>query len=141
MRVIPTQRYRWTVIVACSAFSAGASTMFLFLLLTTEPEVVTISEAVPSSCAQAMQSATEGFKASQRVQEYEDKASELAGGVTLSVLAADADKMRDALAPIAEHNRKEEQWNETLLSARESFDSAAQDCLAKWSAAEALRNR
>ena len=142
MRLIPAQR-RWVtpVIAVCSAFAAGASIMYLALLLTTEPEVVTVSEAVPSSCVQAVQSATEGFDAGERAQQYETKASVLAGEVTLSVVAADADKMRAALAPIEAHNRKEQEWRDAQAAAREAFDYAAEDCLAKWSAADALRHR
>lgn len=139
MKIITPARARVAllVFVAGSAYCGGALTASFLA----EPEVITVSEEVPTACVQAIQSGIEAMAAEARVQQFEDKAAALAGEVTLSTIAGDADKMEAALAPIAEHNRREAEARETRESAREAFRYAGDDCLAKNAAAEAARNR
>lgn len=139
MSIITPARARIALVVLAFAggFGGGVGTA----ALTQQPEVVTISEAVPSACVQAVQSATEAVAAERRVEQYTDKAAVLAGEVTLAVAAGDAEKMADALSPIAKHNEDEAGWREARDSAREAFRLAGDDCIAKHIAAEAAAER
>lgn len=109
--------------------------------LTAEPEVVTVSEAVPSACADAARTAAAGFKAWENLGQYETKAQVLASELTGSLLSGDASKIEEAVSPIAEHNVKEAEWRTKRDAARSGFEDAADECLAKAAAAEAARGR
>lgn len=139
MKIITPARARVAllVLVAGAAYCGGGLTVSMLA----EPEVVTLSEAVPEVCVQAIQSGTEAIAAERRVEQYADKAAVLAGEITLSVAAGDASKMEKALKPIAEHNASEEDWRSTRESAREMFRMAGDDCIAKHVAAEAAAER
>lgn len=139
MKIITPTRARVAllVIVAAAGFGSGFATSHL----TQQPEVVTLSEAVPSVCVQAIQSGTEAIAAERRVEQYADKAAVLAGEITLSVAAGDAAKMQAALSPIAKHNEREADWRSTRESAREMFRMAGDDCISKHVAAEAAAER
>src|SRR3546814_14703036 len=89
MKITPThRRVTLLVLVAGAAFCGGGLTVSALA----EPEVVTISEAVPSVCVQAIQSGTEAIAAERRVEQYPDKAAAPAGEVTLAAAAGDAEK-------------------------------------------------
>ena len=139
MSIITPARARIALVVL--AFAGGFGGGVGVAALTQQPEVVTISEAVPGVCVQAIQSATEAIAAERRVEQYDDKAAEIAGEVTLAVAAGDAEKMADALSPIAKHNEEEQGWREDRDSAREAFRYAGDDCIAKHVAAEAAAER
>src|SRR3546814_20372146 len=101
MKITPTHR-RVTLLelVAGAAFCGGGLTVSALA----EPEVVTISEAVPSVCVQAIQSGTEAIAAERRVEQYTDKAAARAGEVTLADPAGDGEKLEQALSPLAQPN-------------------------------------
>lgn len=138
MKITPTHRCTALVGLALlSGFGAGGATMHL----TQQPEVVTVSEDVPTACTDAARAGFAGLKAWQSVEQYETKAEVLASEVTLSTLAADASLIENALAPIAEHNAKEAEWRGKRDDARAAFETAADECLAKAAAAEAADGR
>lgn len=123
--------------VALVAFGAGGAVEDL----TTQPEVVTVSEAVPSACSSAARSAASGLKAWENLDQYETKAQVLAADLTGSLLSGDASEIEEAVSPIAEHNVKEAEWRGKRDDARAAFETAADECLAKAAAAEAARGR
>lgn len=123
--------------VALVAFGAGGAVQDF----TTEPEVVTVSEDVPSACADAARAGAAGFKAWENLGQYEAKAQVLAADLTGSLLSGDASKIEKELTPIAEHNAKEAEWRGKRDDARADFETAADECLAKAAAAEAARGR
>lgn len=123
--------------VALVAFGAGGALEDL----TTEPEVVTVSEDVPSACADAARTAAAGLKAWENLDQYETKAQVLASELTGGLLSGDASKIEEELLPIAEHNAKEAEWRGKRDAARAAFETAADECLAKAAAAEAARGR
>lgn len=138
MKITPThRRVTLLVLVAGLAYCGGGLTISALA----EPEIVTISEAVPEVCVQAIQSGTEAIAAERRVEQYTDKAAALAGEVTLAVAAGDAKKMEQALSPIAKHNEDEQGWRENRDSAREMFRMSGDDCISKHVAAEAAADR
>lgn len=139
MKIITPARARVALLIV--GIAAGFGGGFATSHLTQQPEVITLSEAVPEVCVQAIQSGTEAIAAERRVEQYADKAAVLAGEVTLSVAAGDAAKMEAALSPIAKHNEREEDWRSTRESAREMFRMAGDDCIAKHVAAEAAAER
>lgn len=138
MTITPThRRVALLVVVALAAFGGGGALGEHLA----EPEVVTVSEDVPSACADAARSAAAGFKAWKHVDQYETKAGVLASDLTLVTLAADASLIEDALRPIAEHNEKEAEWRVKRDEARDAFEAAADECLAKAAAAKAAHGR
>lgn len=139
MKIITPARAR--VALLALGIAAGFGGGFATSHLTQQPEVITLSEAVPEVCVQAIQSGTEAIAAERRVEQYADKAAVLAGEVTLSVAAGDASKMEAALSPIAKHNERAADWRLTRDSAREMFRMTGDDCIAKHVAAEAAAER
>jgi len=138
VKITPThRRVSLLALALVGGFVAGAATMNL----TQQPEVVTVSEDVPTVCADAAQAGFAGLAARERVDQYETKAEVLASQVTLSTLAADADLMKKALSPIAEQNAKEAEWRAKRDDAEATFREAANACLAKAAATEATRGR
>lgn len=138
MKITPThRRVALFALAVLMAFGAGGAVQDL----TAKPEVITVSEDVPSSCADAARSAAAGFTAWENVDQYETKAGVLAADLTLVTLAADAALIEDALRPIANHNAKEAEWRGKRDAARIAFETAADECLAKAAAAEAAHDR
>lgn len=126
-------------VLVVTAFGAGG----LVGSLTAKPEVevVTVSEEVPSACADAARTAAAGFKAWENLGQYETKAQVLASDLTLGLLSGDAETIEKELSPIAEHNAKEAEWRGKRDSARAAFEDDADECLAKAAAAEAAHGR
>lgn len=126
-------------VLVVTAFGTGG----LVGSLTAKPdvEVVTVSEEVPSACADAARTAAVGFTAWENLGQYETKAQVLAADLTGSLLSGDASKIEKAVDPIAEHNAKEAEWRGKRDAARSGFEDAADECLAKAAAAEAARGR
>jgi hypothetical protein len=138
VKITPThRRFTLLVLVAGAAYCGGGLTVSALV----EPEVVTVSEDVPSACADAARTAAVGFKAWENLAQYETKAQVLASELTGSLLSGDASKIEDELHPIAEHNVKEAEWRGKRDSALSTFEAAADECLAKAAAAEAARGR
>ena len=125
------------VFIGLAAFGGGVA----LGNLTAEPEVVTISQDVPTACADAAQAGFDTLSAGERVEQYETEAEVLASRVTLSALAADASLIEDALRPIAEQNEKEDEWRGKRDDARATFNEAANKCLDIAAAAEAAHGR
>jgi hypothetical protein len=140
VKITPThRRVAFVILVAMAAFGAGG----LVGSATAEPEVefVTVSEDVPSACADAAREAADGFKAWENLDQYETRAGILAGDLTVSVVEADAAALEAALAPIAANNEKEAEQRVKRDTARAAFETAANECLARAAAAEAARDR
>lgn len=138
MKITPNhRRIAVLVLTAGAAYCGGGLTVSALA----EPEVVTMSEDVPSACADAARAAAAGFKAWENLGQYETKAQVLAADLTGSLLSGDASKIEKELTPIAEHNVKEAEWRGKRDDARAAFETAADECLAKAAAAEAARGR
>lgn len=138
MKITPThRRVALLVLVAGAAYCGGGLTVSALA----EPEVVTVSEDVPSACSSAARSAAAGFTAWENLGQYETKAQVLAADLTGSLLSGDASEIEEAVSPIAEHNVKEAEWRGKRDDARAAFETAADECLAKAAAAEAARGR
>jgi hypothetical protein len=138
VKITPThRRITLLVLVAGAAFCGGGLTVLAFA----EPEVITISEDVPPSCGDAARQANAALKAWDNLDQYETKAEVMAADLTLVTLAGDASLIEDALAPIAKHNEKENEWRLKRDSAQAAFETAADECLAKAAAAEAANGR
>lgn len=138
MKITPThRRIAVLVLTAGAAYCGGGLTVSALA----EPEVVTVSEDVPSACADAARAGAAGFKAWENLGQYETKAQVLAADLTGSLLSGDASKIEKELTPIAEHNAKEAEWRGKRDDARADFETAADECLAKAAAAEAARGR
>jgi hypothetical protein len=131
------RRAAFIVLVAMAAFGSGG----LVGSLTAEPEVVTVSKAVPPSCTDAIDAGFDGLTAERRVEQYQEKAAALTADLTLATIAADATLLEDALAPIAKQNEREDEWRAARDDARSAFIAAANECLNKATAAEAARDR
>lgn len=131
------RRAAFIVLVAMAAFGSGG----LVGSLTAEPEIVTVSKAVPSVCTDAIDAGFDGLTAERRVEQYQEKAAALTADLTLATIAADATLLEDALAPIAKQNEREEEWRVNSDEAHATFVDAANQCLALDTAAEAVRDR
>lgn len=110
---------------------------------TRQPEVitVTVSEEVPTACTDAIDAGFDGLAADRRANQYRDKAAELAADLTFSTLAVDASGIEEALAPMEEQNQRENEWRVTQDEARQAFITAANQCIALATAAEAVNDR
>ncbi len=138
MKITPAhRRVALLAFVAITAFGGGAVVMDL----TTEPEVVTVSKAVPLSCTAAIDAGFDGLTAQRRADQYRDKASALAADLTLASLAIDAAGIEDALKPMAKQNALENEWRVNQDEARVAFIEAANQCLDLDTAAEVARDR
>lgn len=138
MKITPThRRVALLLFVAGLAYCGGGWTAVELA----EPEVITVSEDVPTACVDAARSGAAGLKAWENVDKYETNSRVLASDLTLVTLAGDASLIEDALAPIAAHNEKEAKWRGKRDAARAEFEDAADECLAKAAAARAARDR
>src|ERR1700754_4137483 len=100
MQIITPARARVALLVLALAggFGGGVATATLMQ----QPEVITVSQEVPTACTDAAQFGFDNMAADLRVDQYQAKAEALAGEITSATIAADAQKMEEAFAPIAE---------------------------------------
>lgn len=138
MNITPThRRIALFVFVALAAFGGGGALGEHLA----KPEVITVSKDVPTACTDAVDAGFDGIAAERKVEESLAKANELAVGLSLSILISDAEKIDKALRPIAEHNEDESEWRIKRDDARRAFTDAANECLGKAAAAEAVNDR
>src|SRR3546814_19393342 len=121
MEIITPARARIALVVL--AFIGGCGAGGGIASVTQEPEVITVSEDVPSACADAARSGTAALAAWENIDQSETKASTLAGALTVAGVAADDEAQEAAIDPIAGYNAKTAKTPVTASQARPAQDT------------------